>query len=418
MDPQSIQNRTPGQLVASADATGRAGDGQHSVLERATTARALPGAVLVTTRTIKAASLFCYAFLLIIPFTSFDFYLYFRFHEVRSDATPYQAFAVATLLHVLAAYCMGSNRKNFSAGVEARLRTLRVFRVALWFAGIAGAAVTAFCALLLPRLGGYSWVGYVGMALLVGKLCTIPCILVPHELIHSVHRSERVLGGVLLCFVMFPSFKIEHVRGHHVDVATPRDPSSAERGESIYRFLVRAMTQNYVKAWRLENERLRNFSKRWPQHEMIWWSALQASVAAFLAWAGGWQSVVFLALVSFTAVVHLEAVNYVQHYGLRRDALGGGGFERVTTLHSWNTPAWRDQFWMVNVGRHADHHRAPGRPYQVLRYDPRSPELPIPLSLAIYLAFLPPLWRALVDPLVDSHGANGCGSPAPRGAQG
>ena len=43
---------------------------------------------------------------------------------------------------------------------------------------------------------------------------------------------------------------------HHRHVSTPEDPASAKMGESIYRFVLREMPGAFVRAWRLEADRL------------------------------------------------------------------------------------------------------------------------------------------------------------------
>ena len=63
--------------------------------------------------------------------------------------------------------------------------------------------------------------------------------------------STGVIGGVLLTSVGYQGFKIEHVRGHHLHVATPEDSSSARLGESVYAFVPRALWRNVRNAWQL-----------------------------------------------------------------------------------------------------------------------------------------------------------------------
>ena len=79
----------------------------------------------------------------------------------------------------------------------------------------------------------------------------ILAINVDHELIHRNNRLERMLGGVLLASVCYGVFKVEHVRGHHLRVATADDPATARRGESAYGFVLRSIAGTH-RHWHLE----------------------------------------------------------------------------------------------------------------------------------------------------------------------
>jgi alkane 1-monooxygenase len=57
--------------------------------------------------------------------------------------------------------------------------------------------------------------------------------------------------------------------------------------------------------------------------------------------------------------------------------------------------------------RHSDHHANPTRRYQTLRSYPNTPagapQLPSGYASMICLAYVPPLWRRVMDPLVLAH---------------
>jgi hypothetical protein len=83
------------------------------------------------------------------------------------------------------------------------------------------------------------------------------CINLGHELGHKNTSLERWLAKIVLAPTFYGHFFIEHNRGHHRDVATPRDPASSRMGESIYRFVLREMPGAFRRAWTLESTRLR-----------------------------------------------------------------------------------------------------------------------------------------------------------------
>lgn len=251
---------------------------------------------------------------------------------------------------------------------------------------------------LMPWWAGVLWVlslGYVGGVLAIN---------VAHELIHRKSRLDRTVGGLLLSTVNYATFKIEHVRGHHVWVATVKDPSSAPRGEIVYRFVPRALIRNTINGWRLEAERLRRLGKS-PlslRNELIGW---QLAVIAFAAAAwliAGWIGVAGFLVQGLVAAASLEVINYVEHYGLKRRQLDNGRYERPEPRHSWNSDFWLSNGMLLQLQRHSDHHAFPSRPFTQLRSWPDAPQLPLGYSAMLPIAFVPPLYRRLIHPRLDA----------------
>ena len=82
----------------------------------------------------------------------------------------------------------------------------------------------------LGRFGQIAWIVSVGV---VGSSVGITSA---HELIHRRSRWLQNAGGLILSSMCYGSFKIEHVRSHHQNVATPEDASSAGRGSRCIAF--------------------------------------------------------------------------------------------------------------------------------------------------------------------------------------
>jgi alkane 1-monooxygenase len=103
---------------------------------------------------------------------------------------------------------------------------------------------------------------------------------------------------------------------------------------------------------------------------------------------------IFQAVVGFCL---LETVNYLEHYGLRRQKLPNGRYERVLPTHSWNSGTIITNVLLFQLQRHSDHHANPLRSYQTLRHVDEAPQLPSGYSAMLLLAFVPPLWRHVMD---------------------
>lgn len=250
-----------------------------------------------------------------------------------------------------------------------------------------------------------STVSVWAMVLSVGTVSGALGITAAHELIHRAARSERIAGCVLLALVCYGTFRVEHVRGHHVDVATPRDRSSARRGQSVYDFLPRAIAGNVVAAWRLEADRLAREGRPALDRRNV---VLVLSLASLVTLLGFWAlrgplAALFFLGQSLVAITLLEIVNYMEHYGLRRARLPDGRFERVTVRHSWNAPFRLSNLFLFNLQRHSDHHAAPGRRFAVLQHHDDSPQLPAGYASLVLLALVPPLWFFVMNRRLDRY---------------
>jgi alkane 1-monooxygenase len=278
-----------------------------------------------------------------------------------------------------------------------------------WFVALTLLAVPVQ-AVLLPwsaawfAHAGFGPVGLVGWLLSQGVVGGILAINTAHELIHKDGRIERMAGGLLLTSVGYQGFKVEHLRGHHVHVATPDDASTARRGQSLWAFLPRAMWRNTLAAWRLEALRLRGLGlPAWHRrNELLGWSALWLALAlAFAAWLGT-VGLLFFVAQGLLAAAALEVINYVEHYGLERRRGADGRYERVAPVHSWNSDFALSNLLLFQLQRHSDHHAYPKRRYAVLRHWPQAPQLPGGYAAMFVLAFFPPWWRRLVHPRLDA----------------
>jgi alkane 1-monooxygenase len=252
--------------------------------------------------------------------------------------------------------------------------------------------------------GKLSTLDDLGLAFTVGMVSGI-AINTAHELGHKRASMERWLSKVALAQSGYGHFFIEHNRGHHVRVATPEDPASARMGESFYTFLPRTVTGSLRSAWGLERTRLeRLHSSPWTYRNDILnaWAMTVVLFGALVAIFG----VVVLPFLLIQAVIGfclLEVVNYLEHYGLRRQRRDDGRYERCQPEHSWNSNNVASNVLLYHLQRHSDHHANPIRRYQALRHVDEAPQLPTGYAGMIVLAAIPPLWRRVMDRRLLAH---------------
>jgi alkane 1-monooxygenase len=260
---------------------------------------------------------------------------------------------------------------------------------------------------------GLAWPALVGLVLTVGAVNGFG-IVAAHELGHKKARSAQWLAKVELAMCAYGHFFVEHNRGHHRHVATPVDPASSRLGESFWRFLPRAMVGSLRSAWALERTRLANLGQgpfTWANHNLQAWS-MTVVFYGVLTVLLGWPALLFLLVQAFYAASLLEVVNYLEHYGLLRaqepanpanpDA-GPVRYVRCSPEHSWNSNHTVTNLLLYQLQRHSDHHAHPARQYQALRHFDSSPQLPSGYASMLLLAWLPPLWFAVMDKRVLRH---------------
>ena len=301
----------------------------------------------------------------------------------------------------LADWVVGPDRRNPTPADEARWACHRNGSTALYAYVPVQIGLIAWGAAVYAG-GELSTTQSLGLMISVGVVTGGQGITIAHELGHRRSAVDRLLAKLLLTTVCYGHFYIEHNRGHHARVATPDDPATARLGESLYRFILRAVAGSLVSAWRLEAMRLRRrdeacFSRH---NQMLWFIAVPALLALALGLALGLQAALFFGGQAVVAFSLLEAINYVEHYGLVR-GVAGGTLERVTPRHSWNSSQRLSNACLINLQRHADHHAEPMRPYPLLRHHEDSPQLPTGYPGMVLMALLPPLWFHVMNPRVE-----------------
>jgi alkane 1-monooxygenase len=239
-----------------------------------------------------------------------------------------------------------------------------------------------------------------GIAVSTGVVTGGIGITVAHELGHRLGRGDRLLSCALLASVAYAHFHIEHNQGHHARVATPEDPATARLGESLYRFVPRSVVHGFASAWALEVRRLRRAGRGVAtlHNRMLWVVLAPIACAALLVAAFGASAVAFFLVQACVAFVLLEAVNYVEHYGLVRARATDGRYERVRAEHSWNSSHRVSNWFLFNLQRHSHHHANVTRHYEDLEHREDAPQLPWGYPSAILVALVPPLWRRLIHP--------------------
>lgn len=282
---------------------------------------------------------------------------------------------------------VGTDKRNPAPAQEKSWKLERVWGPALYVYAITHFVILAVG--LEEARTQTSWLQVAGLALVTGLYTGGLGITVGHELCHKKEFFPRALADLVLSSVWYQHFAVEHVRGHHLMVSTPEDPASARLGESAYRFVLRSVIGSFQHALKLDRK------------SVIGGVGLALAFTLVSAYLG-LKPLAFFILQSIVAIVLLELVNYIEHYGLERRALGNGRYEKVTPIHSWNSAHKFSNLILFNLQRHSDHHALAHLPYTVLKHHEDAPQLPSGYPGMVLLALVPKTWFRIMDPKVQA----------------
>ncbi len=230
----------------------------------------------------------------------------------------------------------------------------------------------------------------------LGLYCGAAGINVAHEFVHRTGNPAALNAGRwLLAFSFDTTFAIEHVYGHHRHVATAADPATARRGEYVMAFAVRSARDGNLSALQIEADRLTR--KGLPvlnlANRAISWQAASLAILAMWWLLAGWSGVLTAIAVGVIGKFFLEAVNYIEHYGLVR--VPG---TPVEPRHSWNCYRGITNGMLYNLARHSHHHRFAAKPFWDLEVEAGAPQMPHGYMTMIVASLVPPVWNRLMMP--------------------
>lgn len=228
----------------------------------------------------------------------------------------------------------------------------------------------------------------VGAIISTGLNAGISGIISAHELIHRKQGWMQALGVWNLLLVHYSHFFIEHIKNHHKHVGTLRDPATARKDESLYAFFVRTIPAQFISAFSIESAQ-----KKWYQNTILRLLAVQLSIDFAILYFFGNTALLAFIIQSIVAILLLEYVNYIEHYGLVR-ADGA----KYTAEHAWQSDAITSRITLLELSRHSDHHLKASKPYHELVSHPGSPTLPGGYFGMFYCCLIPALWFRMVNP--------------------
>lgn len=229
-----------------------------------------------------------------------------------------------------------------------------------------------------------SLLNLLAIKVIIGTSSSFSGIVTAHELIHKQGWMSKLSGRLLLCLVCYEHFFTEHLYGHHLNVGRQNDAATARFGESFHAYWLRTIPAQFLNAWQLESQRLNLQHNSFTvilRHRVFQGLIVETGLMVFIIAVFGWTALLAFLIQAVAAIRKLEAVNYIEHWGLERNA----NEHKHQTVLSWETDSWMTFHSLLGLSRHTDHHRHAGKPFQRLEYCPLSPQLPYGYFATIFL---------------------------------
>lgn len=242
-------------------------------------------------------------------------------------------------------------------------------------------------------------------------------IIFGHELAHTkgigflISRMMMGLSGVA-------AFCYAHVYNHHLELGRAwwgpqdnamlddADPATAPRGRGLYKhWVISTIGQSYF-GYRTEQRRLKRLNKSFFSFSNRWIRGYLLSIPTVVLFtgagymAGGANGALFglgcMAIIWVISSFELEALNYMEHYGLIRVKN-----QPIEFRHSWDNDNAFTSWAFIEIGRQADHHDRGETHFWELSSvgEPSSPSGAPNARIGYYsefvLALIPPLWHAV-----------------------
>ena len=255
-------------------------------------------------------------------------------------------------------------------------------------------------ALAYQIYNGMAGVELLGAVLSTGIFAGIG-IIYGHELSHT-KGIAFIISRWMMGLSGSAHFCYAHVYNHHLELASEDDPATAPRGRDIYSHYVKSHLGQSKFLFEMEKNRLKRLQKPFISFGNRWIRGYMMSVPslALFFYAGGWLGVACLAAVWVISNFELEALNYLEHYGLCRVKS-----EPIDYRHSWDNSTLFTSWFFIEIGRQADHHDRGETHFWELD-EVGAPNTGVGYFTLFALALIPPVFNRFMKKHLDNWDKN------------
>jgi len=253
--------------------------------------------------------------------------------------------------------------------------------------GAEGAVIMELIPGILVMHEGITGINLIGATLSSGIFIGIG-IIYGHELSHT-KGFGFVISRLMMALSGSAHFCYAHVYNHHLELASEDDPATAPRGRTIYGHYPLSYLGQSKFLYNMEKERLSRMGVSFISWQNRWIRGYLMAVptVALFFMAGGWIGMACLATIWGISNFELEALNYLEHYGLIRVK-----DQPIDYRHNWDNSTCFTAWFFIEIGRQADHHDRGETHFWELE-NVGCPNTGWGYFVVFFIALVPPIWH-------------------------
>ncbi|SMG61271.1 fatty acid desaturase [Paraburkholderia susongensis] len=256
------------------------------------------------------------------------------------------------------------------------IENLNADQVPCWFAFAWASAVGVGA----YRASTASLIQLIGISVACGVLSATAMAHL-HELTHRPGRMWQEVSEIAFVIAGYPHYRAAH-QLHHRNVGNQRFGSTARLGTPVWGHVGRSYWAALIASFSRHSYPDCKVPFRLFRNAFLF--LLLLCVAALLQW----RIAIFYIGYAVVSVFIVEAVGYMQHYGLDSNRLR-------TEITSWDVDFWLSNCLLVNNGFHNAHHRDDEAPF--LNLHAQSMTLPGGYFQMLWATLFPPLWFSMMN---------------------
>ena len=234
---------------------------------------------------------------------------------------------------------------------------------------------------------GITAINLIGATLSSGIFIGIG-IIYGHELSHTKGFSF-IISRTMMALSGSAHFCYAHVYNHHLELGCDDDPATAPRGRTIYGHYPLSYFGQSKFLYNMEKERLARMGVGFISWQNRWIRGylLAVPTVTLFFMAGGWIGMAVLATIWGISNFELEALNYLEHYGLIRVK-----DQPIDYRHNWDNSTCFTSWFFIEIGRQADHHDRGETHFWELE-NVGCPNTGWGYFVVFFIALVPPIWH-------------------------
>lgn len=227
-----------------------------------------------------------------------------------------------------------------------------------------------------------------------GVLLGCFALTLAHDLMHVSTKKDNTLSAILLVMCSCPQLAVDHILGHHKNIGLEKDVSTARLNQSMYAFIIANLYMRCYNTY-FKPQRYPKYLKRKINSLNFKMLLLQTLYYSIIVYFTNLNTLLFVIGSGIIAYIFYEIINYLQHYGLKRE----NNQVPISMQLTWNNFHQYTNYILYLLPLHSAHHLSTAQHRKTIDFK-TAPRLPYPYFIMVFIALFPPLWYKIMNPLV------------------